>query len=279
MEIQDGVRDSNSDSRTSSIRSKDEVEQSIDEALARAKLTSPFASTGDELTLVDQDDDEASVVETKSQKADVIGREGIDHQSGNEHQAIAHSIDSVSPSTSKECSSHIAPDKIQTEGSKHPQSSMNKSFKDPIPQTQHLPIGISEQLSQLTNIFTKLPSSVQPQPNNNVSHQLSEISKAFATLQTKKNPVSISTQPLEESKSSKHPLISPDTQIWFGYLGRSGYSPEYLQLRDALSDSAYRGQIGDVMDHVSIAKHTFGQNWVNAPRLSSFIFANIFALI
>lgn len=56
-------------------------------------------------------------------------------------------------------------------------------------------------------------------------------------------------------------------QIWFGDTYREGFSKEYLDLRDSLSDAAYRGDFDEVFRVLKIVEDLYGESWVNAPRL------------
>lgn len=56
-------------------------------------------------------------------------------------------------------------------------------------------------------------------------------------------------------------------QIWFGDTYREGFGKEYLDLRDSLSDAAYRGDFDEVFRVLKTAEDLYGESWVNAPRL------------
>jgi hypothetical protein len=56
-------------------------------------------------------------------------------------------------------------------------------------------------------------------------------------------------------------------QIWFGDTYREGFSSEYLELRDKLSNAAYQGNFDEVFNVLKLADEIYGECWVNAPRL------------
>lgn len=55
--------------------------------------------------------------------------------------------------------------------------------------------------------------------------------------------------------------------IWFGDTYQEGFTGEYLELREKLSNAAYQGNFEEVFDVLKLADEIYGECWVNAPRL------------
>ncbi len=58
-------------------------------------------------------------------------------------------------------------------------------------------------------------------------------------------------------------------QIWFGDTYRDGFSQEHLAMRDKLSNAAYAGDFDGIFEVLRYVEETFGECWVDAPRLST----------
>jgi hypothetical protein len=67
--------------------------------------------------------------------------------------------------------------------------------------------------------------------------------------------------------TSKQFKPASTVQVWFGDTYREGFSNEYLELRDKLSDGAYQGNFDEVFKVLHLANEIYGECWVNAPRL------------
>lgn len=71
-----------------------------------------------------------------------------------------------------------------------------------------------------------------------------------------------------KSELNESPQKAKKLQIWFGDLSRSGFNTRYLELRDQLAESAFWGDFDMVSQVLMDVEETYGQSWVNAPRLS-----------
>jgi len=56
--------------------------------------------------------------------------------------------------------------------------------------------------------------------------------------------------------------------MWPGNIIRTKFSGDYLQQRDRMSDAAYHGEWGEVLELLEVARDEHGENWANVVRLS-----------
>jgi hypothetical protein len=56
--------------------------------------------------------------------------------------------------------------------------------------------------------------------------------------------------------------------MWPGNIAHNSFSSVYIQQREMMSDAAFYGRWTEVLELLQIARHTYGENWANAVRLS-----------
>jgi hypothetical protein len=98
-------------------------------------------------------------------------------------------------------------------------------------------------------------------------HQMHQVSKTQSEVLTLFEDYFSTHSSSSSASHSSHFKPSRALQIWFGDTYRDGFSEEYLELRDKLSDAAYIGDFGSIFEVLDIAEQKFGESWVNAPRL------------
>jgi hypothetical protein len=103
-------------------------------------------------------------------------------------------------------------------------------------------------------------SAVRTEEEVKQMHEESKIQSEVVPLFEEAPPVYSASS----SSSSKGKV-----QIWWGDTYRERFEPEYLKLRDELSDAARLGDFDGIFKVLRTARDKYGENWANAPRLST----------
>ncbi|KHE82483.1 hypothetical protein GE21DRAFT_10016 [Neurospora crassa] len=125
---------------------------------------------------------------------------------------------------------------------------------------------LAEQEKEVTNSYmmlnslTSLRTQQELQRLTRSSDERSEITIAFCQ-ESEERLSDVSTL----RSSSEEPFSRPRT--WLGHTITDYHSPEYLQLRDELSEAVYWGDWDVVFNKLEEGFRTFGELWGNAPRV------------
>ncbi|KAK4895067.1 hypothetical protein LTR49_028320 [Elasticomyces elasticus] len=72
---------------------------------------------------------------------------------------------------------------------------------------------------------------------------------------------------LVDSSTRKISGTSPSVRTWLGHVITDGFSEQYLQARNRLSDAAYNGEWQQLLDVVEYGIRHYQENWANATRI------------
>ncbi|KAM3074467.1 hypothetical protein ACMFMG_002729 [Clarireedia jacksonii] len=217
---------------TSSVRSKEDVEKSIDEALSRTRLTSAFSTKSDSPTVVEDD---------------ISGIQGDDQSS--QMQPKSESEDKSTTAKFAEAISEVSTKKSDTD------------LDNELPAysaTEH----------KVIDPPAVVPSAPVPAPTQLDSQIPSEIASLVDAMKNLTPPNTGSDAPTTTSNLKSELVIDSQIPIWHGDLSRFDLDADYLHLRDRLSNAAYYGQMRDVIDSLAMGEAEYGERWANAPKLS-----------